>query len=350
MKRIVSLLFVIAFVLPSLIFPSGAAESPYLSARSAVLINGDSGEIVFEKNAHEKLPMASTTKIMTAYTVLNSCDIWETVTVHESAVGVEGSSAYLREGEKLTVEELLYALLLQSANDAAAALAVHISGNIDSFASLMNENAEKMGLKSTSFSNPHGLDNEDHFTTAHDLAKITAEAMKNDDFRKIVSTKTAKVGTGESVRTFVNHNRLLREYPDCIGVKTGFTRRSGRCLVSCAERDGICLICVTLNAPDDWNDHKKLLDFGFEAYETIILSGESGTRVRIPAAGTKNGYITAVTDGNVKVSLLKENGKLTVKAEYPPVLFPPYKKGDRVGKLCYYKNGKKVKETELYID
>ena len=209
-----------------------AAEVPSVSAKSAVLINAEDNGIIFSHNCNEKLPMASTTKIMTALVALENCPLDEKIIVDASAVGVEGSSVYLQKGEVLTLRQLLYALLLQSANDAATAIAVHVGGDVEGFARMMNEKAQKLGLHNTHFTNPHGLDDENHYTTAYELALVASAALKNPEFQKIVSTVKTEIPKGNEARYLVNHNRLLREYDGCIGVKTGFTRRCGRCLVS----------------------------------------------------------------------------------------------------------------------
>ena len=235
--------------------------TPTVSSQSAVLMDARYGLVLFEKDADRRLPMASTTKIMTALTALANAAPETVIRTAPEAVGVEGSSVYLSEGEELTLEQLLYALLLQSANDAAAAIAVGVGGSIAEFADLMNAQAQRLGLTDTHFANPHGLDADGHYTTARELAVITREALSHPLIRKIVGTRRATIPQGENpdARLLVNHHRLLRTYPDAIGVKTGFTKKSGRCLVSAAERDGVTLIAVTLNAPDDWRDHTAML-------------------------------------------------------------------------------------------
>ena len=240
-----------------------------VSARSAILIDLDEKSILYQRNARERMAMASTTKIVTALVAceLSECDA--TVKIPREAVGIEGSSIYLCEGELLTVEQLLYALLLESANDAAVALAISVAGSIENFAQKCNEKAYSLGLRDTSFKNPHGLYDEEHYTTAYDLAILTAEALKNPTIAKICATKRATIPlgitkespTGDGLRYLKNHNKLLSTYEGAIGVKTGFTKKSGRCLVSAAERNGLTLIAVTLNAPDDWRDHSAMLDY-----------------------------------------------------------------------------------------
>lgn len=243
-------------------------------AVSAIVCDANSGEIIYSKNPDEKLPMASTTKIMTALVVLENTSLDEIVTVSEESVGIEGSSIYLSKGETLTVEELLYGLLLESGNDAAHALALYTGKSIDGFCLLMNEKAKALGLSSTNFENPHGLSSENHYTTARELAKITYEAMKNDTFRKIVSTTKYYIKGRDNCREryFSNHNRLLKIMPDCVGVKTGYTKNSGRCLVSATNKDDSTFITVTLNDRNDFNDHKALHTYAHDNFKTVLVA------------------------------------------------------------------------------
>ncbi len=254
------LLSVIVYIIP---FSCSAAGIPKTSAMSACLYDIDTESFIVNKNMNEPLPMASTTKIMTALLAIEHCQLDTVISIPKEAAGVEGSSVYLKEGDLISIRDLLYSVLLQSANDAAQALAIYISGDTHSFADLMNKRASELGLLSTSFENPHGLDSENHYTTAHDLALLAAFAVKNEVFLKITSTFKYQFNIAEATRVLVNHNKLIKSYPDAYGVKTGYTRKSGRCLVSYASREGKNLICVTLNAPNDWSDHKNMLDYGF---------------------------------------------------------------------------------------
>lgn len=263
-KIIVFTMFIVLlFVLYSTV--TFSASDIHLSAKSAVLYDPYSQSFLYSKNADARLPMASTTKIMTALIAIENSQLETLVNISDKAIGTEGSSLYLKHGESMTMEDLLFGLMLRSANDAAAAIAYEISGSIEAFAEKMNEKALTMGLKDTHFTNPHGLDNNSHYTTARELAVITGEALKNDVFLKIVSTKKhiIKNADGEA-RLLINHNKLLNMYENTIGVKTGFTKKSGRCLVGAAERDGVRLITVTISAPDDWNDHIALFNYGFK--------------------------------------------------------------------------------------
>ena len=238
------------------------AEAVQLSAAAAILMDADSGEILFEKDAGRCMRIASTTKIMTALVALERAKLTDTITVTASHM-VEGSSMYLKPGETVTVEELLYGLMLCSGNDAALALA-DCCGGLEVFVAAMNEKAAALGMKDTSFANPNGLDDENHYSTAQDMAVLAAYAAEDPTFRRICSTKTATVGG----RSMTNHNKLLRQIEGCIGMKTGYTKAAGRTLVSCAERQGRRLVAVTLCDGNDWVDHKTLYEMGFAAYET----------------------------------------------------------------------------------
>ena len=257
------------------------AAAPDNSARSAVLMDAATGRVLYEKNADARSLIASTTKIMTALIICEQCDLQDIVTVPAEAVEVEGSSLALTAGEKLTVEALLYGMMLRSGNDAAAALAIYSAGSIPAFAERMNRRAAKLGLRGTHFENPHGLDADTHYSTARDLARLACAALKNDDFRRIVGTKTITAGG----RALTNHNKLLWRYPGATGVKTGYTKKAGRVLVSSAMRDNWEVVCVTIGDPDDWRDHAALLDFAFAAYTPCPLLREGERIARVPVFG-----------------------------------------------------------------
>ncbi len=233
------------------------AEAVQLSATAAILMDADSGEVLYEKDAARRMRIASTTKIMTALVVLEHAQLTDTITVTGDHM-VEGSSMYLKPGEVVTVEELLYGLMLCSGNDAALALA-DCCGGLETFVAAMNDKAAALGMTDTSFANPNGLDDEKHYSTARDMAVLAAYAAQNPTFRRICSTRTATVGG----RTMTNHNKLLSQVEGCIGMKTGYTRAAGRTLVSCAERQGRRLVAVTLCDGNDWADHKALYEMGF---------------------------------------------------------------------------------------
>lgn len=322
---------------------------PALSAESAILMDADIGRVLYQKNAFVRMPMASTTKIMTAIVAMELCDIKEIVTVSTQAVGIEGSSVYLYPEEKLTLEELIYALLLESANDAATAIAIHVAGSVDSFSALMNQKAEMLELTGTHFANPHGLDHEEHYTTAYDLAKLTAYALKNEAFRRICGTvrKTIPLKGDEGTRVLINHNKMLSRYDGAIGVKTGFTKKSGRCLVSAAARDGLTLIAVTLSAPDDWNDHTAMLDFGFDNYQSQPLADKDECLRVLPVTGGTEEAVKASTEQSISAILKRGHGTITCRVEAPQILFAPIAKGQTVGRIIWLCDGREIASSPL---
>ncbi len=333
----------LAYTLPTVTPPS-------LSAGSAVLLEAESSSLLTAKNADKRMAMASTTKIMTALVALENSDPEQVVSVAADAVGVEGSSIYLFEGERITMLDLLYAMLLESANDAAAAIAIEVGGSIEGFSALMNDKADEMGLVDTHFVNPHGLYDDEHYTTARELALITAEALGNEIFRRIVSTKKhTLVAVDGNDRLLYNHNKMLTLYEGAIGVKTGYTKKSGRALVSAAERDGLTLIAVTLNAPDDWNDHKKLLDLGFDSYEAAELYAEGEFSYLQAVVGGSEAYIP-LTNTEPLCTVLPRGARdsLVYSVEpYHRFEFAPISAGDSAGRLCAYLDGECVASSEL---
>lgn len=242
----------------------GVAEGA--GSAKEIVIEWTTGRVLYALNADERAYPASTTKILTALVVAETLPLDLEVTVPAVAAGVEGSSVYLRAGEKLTVEELLYGLILRSGNDAAVALAVAAGGSVPHFAAMMNERAAACGAERSHFVNPHGLHDDEHYTTARDLALITAEAYRNADLRRIFSTRSMTVGEGESRRYFANKNKLLGTFEGANGVKTGYTTKSGRCLVGGAYRDGMQLISVVLDRYDMWAETKRILDSAFALF------------------------------------------------------------------------------------
>ncbi len=326
---------------PSPSYASCAKRTPFsgqISAQNAVLIHADTGEILWGRNEHTRAPMASTTKIMTALVALEALPTETEIKIAANAVGIEGSSIYLTEGEVLTLEALLYALMLESANDAATAIAIAVSGDTETFAERMNQKAAALGLKDTHFVNPHGLDDPEHYTTAYELAVITKEALKNPVFRRIVSTQRTTIPhQGQSgVRLLLNHNKLLRSYEGALGVKTGFTKKSGRCLVSAAERDGLSLIAVTLRAPDDWRDHAAMLDYGFSLYEPVVLATPGQFDAPVDLVGSDCEYVMLHNRDGLVLSLPRSRGEIAEVLEIPRFLYAPVSVGDQIGRCVYY--------------
>ena len=327
---------------------SVAAEEVSVSAEAAVLMETSTGEIIYARNRDERLPMASTTKIMTALVAIENGALSTPVTVDSGAVGVEGSSVYLRAGEVLTLEDLLYSLMLESANDAAAAIAYAIGGGIPEFAEMMNAKAHSLGLTNTHFTNPHGLDDPEHYTTAADLARLTAYALHNPDFARIVSTyrHSIPMQDGDGVRVLVNHNRLLKQCTDIVGVKTGFTRKSGRCLVSAAKQNGVELVAVTLNAPDDWHDHRAMLDYGFTRFSEVTLAEKGAYVCEIPCVGAPDGYV-AICNTDGLTAVLRDHPTVTHVLEAPHIAFAPIHAGDALGMVRFYADGCEIGSLPL---
>lgn len=302
------------------------------SACSAILIEAETGKVLYAENAHERLPMASTTKIMTGLLALEHGDINDIVTVDASAYGVEGSSIYLHLEEEISLKDLLYGLMLSSGNDAAVAIAVHIGGGTQTFAEMMNKKAKELGAYNTNFVTPNGLHDCEHYTTAYDLARIAAAAMKNEVFRQIVSTEYHRAETGETARTFKNKNRILWEYAGGTGVKTGYTKTAGRCLVFSAERDGMELIGVVLNCPNMFEDATAMLDYGFEKYETVTMVKKGTVAARIPVKGGEKSLLELTPARDIIVPVEKNSSasyrtRVVTKDE---VSAPVYK-GDSLG-------------------
>ncbi len=302
------------------------AGTPQVSAKSAVLIDTMTGSVMYEKNARQQLPMASTTKIMTAICALESGNLDEPFEIHPSAVGVEGSSIYLAHGEVMTLRDLVYGLMLHSGNDAAVAIAMRVSGSVEAFADLMNQTAAEIGVLDTHFQNPNGLDDPQHYTTAYDLAQITRYGMKNSEFAKIAGTKEARIPWQgkENGRLLKNHNKMLSLYEGADGVKTGYTKKDGRCLVSSATRNGFQVIAVTLNAPDDWNDHIKMFNYAFDQYELYPVL-QAGDYLRtVDVAGGIQPEIGVIAQSSLSVPAKKGTvPDIMVDMKIPDVLEAP---------------------------
>ena len=304
-----------------------------------ILYEPRTGTVLASLNPDEPMLIASTTKIMTALVVLEHCMLHESVKVTEAQAETEGSSAYLRAGETYTVEMLLYGLMLASGNDAACALAEHTAGSIESFAALMNEKAAALGLANTHFTNPHGLDDEEHYSSARDLALLTAAAMENKTFGRIFSAKSYASNGVE----YQNHNKLLDTCEGCLGGKTGYTRAAGRTLVSCAEREGMRLICVTLSDPDDWEDHRRYYDDAFAAFSFRALPEPAWQRLPVISGTSAAVEVRCDAQG----VLLHKGAHTDFLVELPRFVFAPVAAGERVGSIAVYENGSRVLEAEL---
>lgn len=339
--------FVFSFVQPYISKLSAENVAPFIQlnatsetnsyAKAMAVIERDSGRLLYQKNSDEKLAMASTTKIMTALVAIKNCeDLDEIFTVDNRAVGIEGTSLYLRKGEKKSVRELLYGLILPSGNDAAMALACKIAGGKDEFCILMNEEAKRIGAVNTNFSNPHGLDEKGHYTTAYDLAVIAAEAMKNDVFREIVSTKNIKISGNDKVEVkfLKNKNRLLCSVDGCNGVKTGFTDNAGRCYVCSIERDGMTLICAVLNCGPMFEEAERFLEKGFEEYKIYnLLQAYSPNREIKVEKGVKKHVETLTQKGFSYPLTIEEYSRVEYKIDLPDAVEAPIKKEQVVGEI-----------------
>lgn len=341
-----ALLALIIWILP--LFAS-ALEEPDIKAGGAVLMDVSSTKVLYSRSPHEKLPMASTTKIMTALVAIENSRPDEMVEVPDMAFGTEGSSMYLHKGERLSMEDLLYGLMLTSGNDAAITIAVHIGGSIEGFADLMNERAKSIGAVNTNFVNPNGLPDKNHYTTAYDLTLIAAEALKNPDFSKIVGTKTYKTKTGDYIRYLRNKNKILQQYEGGTGVKTGYTKQAGKCLVFSAQKGGMHLVGTVLNCPLMFPSADELLDFGFENFQsyTAVKAGDSPVSVKVRdglknelALTVKQDIIVPAENGSVPDLDIRINTEKTAEA--------PISKDDILGRLEIWDQGRLLYAVPLF--
>jgi len=355
LKKIVIplLVFTLVFLNLSAVRPIPAAAAPppplEISARSAILINADTGAVVFEKNSLERRAMASTTKIMSALLTLEAGNLDRQFTVDSMAIRIEGSTMGLREGDIVTRRALCAGMLLPSGNDASQAAAVSVSGSIPEFVKLMNERAQELGLRDTRFANPSGLDADGHYSTAYDLALLTMFAMGDEEFARMTAQQAMRVEFGNPPfgRWLNNNNKLLHMYEGAVGTKTGFTDNARRCLVSTAIRDGVTLIAVTLNAHDDWNDHMKMFNYGFSVvknqpvdydlsdfYVNIAGGGKERAAVRLAEIPT-----LALSDAEMRL--------VEIKAVIIPFIYAGFGAGEQVGLLEFYYNGRLLKAVPL---
>lgn len=325
-------------------------EKLSVSADSAILMCADNGYVLFAKNEKKERPMASTTKIMTALLTLEDAERENReIRIDNTMVPVEGSSMYLKEGDVLTLESLAKGMMSVSGNDAANSAAIAVGGTVENFVQMMNEKAKQIGMNNTHFVTPSGLDSGDHHSTAYDMALLGAYAMENKMFYDIVSKKSVKVPfiEPEGTRVLKNENRLLSEYDGCIGIKTGYTSLAKRCLVSCAERNGVRLVCVTLNAPNDWDDHKSMFDYGFSKVESVELGFDDIYMVDV--VGGEKCCMTVAPKNLSKVTLEKGSLPMLKKhVELNKFEYAPIRDGELVGQVIYTLNGKKVSEVDLY--
>ncbi|MDE6149525.1 MAG: D-alanyl-D-alanine carboxypeptidase [Ruminococcus sp.] len=348
--KILSFISAVVLSFFTLAFNANAVDLPATSAKGAILIDAATGEILFEKNCKEKLPMASTTKIMSAMLALESGNLDEEFVVDSDAIKVEGSSMGLQEGDRVTMRALVHGMLLPSGNDAANAAAVRICGSVEAFVQLMNDRAVELGLTSTHFVTPSGLDDDtdEHYSSAYDMAILAKEALKNPDFREICGKYNAKLKYGNPPyeRWLTNSNKLLNTCDGVIGVKTGFTDKAKRCLVSACERNDATLICVTLNAPNDWLDHSRLFDYGFTMFEKQKLPAETNKFIVNVVGGTED---TVECETKIpQLNMLRGKAdEVTSEVYINHFLYAPVVENTEVGKITYYYKDQVIHEEPI---
>jgi D-alanyl-D-alanine carboxypeptidase (penicillin-binding protein 5/6) len=335
-------ILLVTLILPTRMFAvDGDQPAPEISAASAILVDADTGEVLFEANPDNEMLIASTTKVMTALIVLEHCSPEEEVEILPEYAAVEGSSIYLVPGETMTVRDLLYGMLLESGNDAAYALACHTAGSIADFAALMNEKAAELGCSASHFENPHGLDGTDHHSSARDLATIMAAAVQNKLFCDIIGTKSITIGT----RTYTNHNKLLWNYEGMLGGKTGYTMSAGRTLVTCAERSGMRLICVTIADPNDWSDHAALYDWAFATCSRVLVS-ESNTEFEIPVISGESTTVKVIPEQEFSLTTTPED-TVEYQTYLPRFVYAAVNEGETAGKMDILVNGTSAATIQL---
>ena len=313
-----------------------------ISAECAILIDAQTGRVLYEKQAEEKSLIASATKIMTALVICEQTNVLDRVKIPKEAVGIEGSSMYLKEGEVLTVQELLYGLMLQSGNDAAVALAIYCGGTVEGFTELMNDKAHRLGMTHSPFANPNGLDSPGNYSTARDMGILTAYAMQNPIFAQTVSTKTITIGE----RCLRNHNKLLWQLEGANGVKTGYTKAAGRILISSVTRMGRQLIAVTFNAPDDWQDHKTLIEDGFSRFTVQQLIRQGQTLGQLELAGGQETSVDLIAAEDFSYSLA-QGERVTISLPEAGFAYAPVAEGQEAGFAHILVDGTAVAKVPL---
>ena len=317
---------------------------------SEIVMDVKTNRILCGNNIHEKKYMASTTKILTAIVAIENCNLEEKVTITEKSIGVEGSSIYLEKGEILSVKDLLYGLMLRSGNDCAETLALHVSKSIENFAVLMNEKAKEIGCLNSNFVNPHGLHNDNHYTTAYDLALISCYAIKNPIFKEISSTKSIRIPftTRNTVRLLINKNKMLNSYDGATGIKTGYTKKAGRCLVTSAEKNGVELVSVVLNCSPMWEKSKELLNSRFDTLKNIKIIESDHILDFIPiknkdekiAIHVKNDVCLSLTDNEYK--------QLKIEYNYPKELDNSISNEENIGEIRFLLKNNLIFTEKIY--
>ena len=339
-------IFIFSFVLCAIpLFSYGYYEAE-ISAESAVVINAETKEIIFEKNAFLKKSMASTTKIMTSLIAVESGRLSAKVTVTDK-IHSDGSSVGLKEGYTLTLENLVYAMMLESGNDAAEVTAEYFCASEERFSDMMNKKAREIGMNNTNFVTASGLDSDEHYTTAYDMALLGAYAVRNPVFRRFCSTETKTLTyiNPSVTMMFSNHNKLLNNCEGVYGIKTGFTKKSGRCLVTSCQRNGINLVCVTLNAPDDWNDHRKLYEICFPELNTTIINCVFSKSVNVYGSDKKSIKVKTNEDTYTFASL--NDAEVKIQTIMPEIHYAPIKRGDIVGEIRIVSDNETIRSVPI---
>lgn len=346
MKKITAFLLVFSL----LFFLPKKAMAFEVSAKAAIVVNAATGKVIYSQNADKRLPMASTTKIMTALLLCEMADLNDTVVTTKEMVTVEGSSMGLLEGDTVSFRALLYGMMLPSGNDAATTTAITLGGSLQEFALLMNQKARQLSMDNTNFVTPSGLDAENHYSTAADMAKLAVYAMKNPLFREAVATKSISVEYGNPpyLRGLSGHNKILSLYDGGIGIKTGYTSKSGRCLVSAANRNGVEVIAVTLGDSDIWSHHKKLLDLGFSNINSVTFSAPKSAK-NLNALGGEKSTVKLNCESFTVGLTPEEQERITYRISLPEFLFAPLKQGETVGKIDYYLDNRIFKSLNLTL-
>lgn len=348
-KKLFSLCLCVGLLLLMQVVPANAQGVPTdLSAQACVLMVANTKQVLFARNENDKLPMASTTKIMTALLALERGIPEQVIKVSSDMVAVEGTSIGLLPDDLISVRTLVSGMLLESGNDAANVTAYAVAGGQKAFLELMNQKAREIGMRNTCFESVSGLDSENHYSTAYDMALLSAYAIQNVEFRRVCALPSERVSYGNPpyARTLRNHNKMLQSYEGAFGIKTGFTKKSGRCLVTAAERNGVTLVAVTLHAPNDWADHKKLLDYGFSVTQMQDCSALTG-ELTIPVVGGDASVVGAALQTKPFCPVTNESAPITAEVFLQPFLYAPVALQQSVGFVRYQANGVTVLEVPL---
>ena len=349
MKRVIVILLSVFFLIFSFDYTACAQEIS-LSAQAYVLYCAQSDTVLLSENADKQMKPASTTKIMTTLLALEHSEKCDEYVEFDESMIAQGSSMYLKVGDTVHLSDLAKGMMMASGNDAANAAAVSIGGDTEKFAALMNKRAKSIGMSNTNFVTPSGLDDENHYSTAYDMALLMDCAMKNEKFAQITGEKSMTVDflTPQKQVVYNNHNRLLSMYEYCIGGKTGYTKSAGRCLVSVAEKNGLTLIAVTLNAPDDWNDHMKMYDYGFSRISAIDTD-DSDEQFTIDVVGSDKSEISVGCDVSENIAVSKDDKEKVERVVYMPrFVYAPINKGECIGMVTYTLDGEIVAQNPVF--